>query len=405
MRKICLTVVGSFLLFINSFGQSSADSTSDYHSSILRLEETNLVSNYYSQTGNHSAITGGIGTQQLSDYSNIIELKYVKWGLMDRKTTWNFDVGLDHHTAASSAYVSKSGASKTGGTRFYPSADFQVENNEKRTTFGLGAALSFEYTYQSYSVNVLYSKHSADKNSEFSAKANIFLDAVKMVYPSELRPVTSAVTSASSGGGSTPGIPSKLRSTFATSFTFSHVINKNMQVAFIGDVVAQGGYLGLPFHRVYFTNKTVGVERLPSSRFKLPVGVRFNYFAGDKVILRTYYRYYADSWGISAHTASIETAVKITPFLSVSPFYRYYTQTTSDYFDPKYGRPVTAAYFTSNYDYSAFNSNYEGINFRFTPLKGLFGITSLSMIEFRYGHYVQTTGLKGNNFSLNLRFK
>ena len=178
-----------------------------------------------------------------------------------------------------------------------------------------------------------------------------------------------------------------------------------MQVAFIGDVVAQGGYLGLPFHRVYFTNKTVGVERLPSSRFKLPVGVRFNYFAGDKVIFRTYYRYYADSWGISAHTASIETAVKITPFLSVSPFYRYYTQTTSDYFDPKYGRPVTAAYFTSNYDYSAFNSNYEGINFRFTPLKGLFGITSLSMIEFRYGHYVQTTGLKGNNFSLNLRFK
>jgi len=148
MRKICLTVVGSFLLFINSFGQSSADSTSDYHSSILRLEETNLVSNYYSQTGNHSAITGGIGTQQLNDYSNIIELKYVKWGLMDRKTTWNFDVGLDHHTAASSAYVSKSGASKTGGTRFYPSADFQVENNEKRTTFGLGAALSFEYTYK-----------------------------------------------------------------------------------------------------------------------------------------------------------------------------------------------------------------------------------------------------------------
>jgi len=27
------------------------------------------------------------------------------------------------------------------------------------------------------------------------------------------------------------------------------------------------------------------------------------------------------------------------------------------------------------------------------------------MIELRYGHYGQTTGLKANNFSLNLRFK
>jgi len=405
MRKICLTVVGSFLLFLNSFSQSSADSTYEYHSPDLKLEEVNLVTNYYSQTGNHSAITGGVGTQQVTDVSNIVELKYIRWGMMDRKITMDFDLGIDHHTAASSAYVSKSGASKTGGTRVYPSANWQMENNEKRTTFGLGAALSFEYTYHSYSVNAIYSKHSIDKNSEFSAKANIFMDAVKLVYPSELRPVTSAVTSASSGGGSSPNIPSKLRSTFATAFTFSHVINKNMQVALIGDVVAQGGYLGLPFHRIYFSDKSVGVERLPNSRFKLPLGVRFNYFAGDKVIFQTYYRYYIDSWGISAHTASIEAAVKITPFLSVSPFYRYYTQTTSDYFAPKYGRSVQVAYFTSNYDYSAFNSDYEGINLRYVPLNGVFGIKNLSMIELRYGHYGQTTGLVANNISLNLRFK
>jgi len=405
MRKICLTVVGSFLLFINSFSQTTSDSTSEYHNPTLKLEEANLVSNYYSQTGNHSAITGGIGTQKVSDLSNIIELKYVRWGSIDRKITLDFDLGIDHHTAASSAYVSKSGASKTGGTRVYPSANWQVENIDKRTTFGLGAALSFEYTYHSYNVNALYSKQSIDKNSEFSAKANLFLDAVRLVYPSELRPVTSAVTSASSSGSSAPSIPSKLRSTFATSFSYSHIINRNMQVALIGDVVAQGGYLGLPFHRVYFTDKSVGIENLPSTRFKLPVGIRFNYFAGDKVIFRTYYRYYVDSWGISAHTASIETAVKITPFLSVSPFYRYYTQTTSNYFAPIYGQSDKGAYFTSNYDYSAFNSDYEGINLRYVPLNGVFGIKSLSMIELRYGHYGQTTGLKANNFSLNLRFK
>jgi len=409
MRKICLTLVGIFLLFIHSFSQTSSDTsidtTSEYHSPVLKLEETNLISNYYTQTGDHSAITGGVGTEKMNDISNIIELKYVKWDFMDHKNTLNVDLGIDHHTAASSAYVSTSGASKTGGTRVYPSLDWQVENNEKRTTFGLGASLSYEYTYKSFGANAMYSKHSKDKNREFSAKANLFLDGVKMIYPSELRPSLSTNTSASSGGESSSNIPSKLRSTLATSFSFSQVINKNMQIAFIGDAVAQGGYLGLPFHRVYFTDNSVAVESLPNSRFKLPIGVRFNYFAGDKIIFRTYYRYYIDTWGISAHTASFEMAVKITPFISVSPFYRFYTQTASNYFAPINVHASTDAYYTSNYDYSAFNSSYEGINFRYMPLKGLFGVKKLNMLELRYGHYDQTTGLKANNFSLNIKFK
>src|SRR5665648_651483 len=86
-----------------------------------------------------------------SDVYKRQELKYVRWGSMDRKITLNFDLGIDHHTAASAAYVSKSAASQEGGTRVYPSADWQIENSKKRTTFGLGAALSFEYTYHSYS--------------------------------------------------------------------------------------------------------------------------------------------------------------------------------------------------------------------------------------------------------------
>ncbi len=405
MRKICLTLAGSFLFFLLSFGQSPNDSTYEYHSPVLKLEETNLVSNYYSQTGDHSAITGGVGTQQLTDVSNIIELKFIKWDLLNQKQTLNFGLGIDHHTAASSAYVSTSGASKTGGTRVYPSVDWQVENAEKRTTFGLGAALSFEYTYHSYNVNALYSKQSMDKNREFSAKANLFLDGVKMIYPSELSPYTYAISSASGGGGSSPKIPSKLRSTFATSFALSQVINKSMQIAFIGDAVGQGGYLGLPFHRVYFNDQTVGQERLPNTRFKLPVGIRFNYFFGDRIIFRTYYRYYTDSWGISAQTASIEMPVKITPFISVSPFYRYYVQTASRYFAPIYEHQPGVGYYTSNFDYSAFNSRYEGLNLRYVPLEGLFGIKSLSVIELRFGHYEQTTGLKSFNISLNLRFK
>lgn len=405
MRKICLTVVGIFLLFVHAFSQSTSNTSDDYKSLDLKLEETNLVSGYYSQSGNHSAVTGGLGTQQLTDVSNIIDLRFVKWDIFEHKHTLNFELGIDHHSAASSANVSKSGASKTGGTRIYPSINWQVENDEKRTTFGLGASFSYEYTYHSLGANILFSKHSRDNNREFNATGNIFLDGVKMVEPSELRPQTVVVTSASRGGEAS-AIPSNPRNTFATSFSLSQVVNKRLQVAFIADAVAQQGYLGLPFHRVYFNNSySEKIENLPDTRFKLPLGIRLNYFAGDRFIIRTYYRFYTDSWGITAHTASIETPVKITPFVSVSPFYRYYIQTASNYFAPIYAHKVTDVYYTSNYDYSAFTANYAGINLRIAPPKGVFGSKNFSVLEIRYGHYNQTTDLVANNISVNLRFK
>ncbi len=411
MRKICLTILGSYLLFLYSIGQSYSDSTSEYNRPSLKLDETNLISNYYTQTGNHSAITGGEGTQALTDISNVIELKFIKTDLLNHNHTVNFDFGYDHHTAASAAYVNRDGSSPSGGSRFHGSLSWQVENPENLTTHGFGAAISSEYTYNSYGLNGIFAKHSADNNREFMAKGIIFLDGVKMIYPDELKPVTptvtSAVTSASGSGSSfsAPTIPSKLRSTFGTSFSYSQVINRSMQVSFLTDLVAQAGYLGLPFHRVYYNDRSVGLESLPTSRFKFPLGVRFNYFAGDRVIFRTYYRYYIDTWWISAHTVSLEMALKITPFISVSPFYRFYKQSAAVFFAPIYGLHPGILYASGNYEYSAFNSGYMGVNFRLVPLNGLLGIKDLSMVEIRIGHYAQTTGLVANNIALNLRFK
>ena len=410
MRKIYLTLLGSYLLFIHSFGQSFSDINPEYNRPSLKLDQTNLISNYYSQTGNHSAITGGEGTQALTDISNVIELKYIKTDLRNQNHTVNVDFGYDHHTAASAAYVNRNGSSPTGGSRYYTSFNWQVDNPENQTTWGLGAAISLEYTYHSYGLNGIFAKRSADNNREFMAKGLLFLDGVTMILPAELRPATPNVTTITSASGSSssfsaPTVPSRLRSTFGTSFSYSQVINQSMQVAFIADLVAQAGYLGLPFHRVYYTDHSVGLENLPSSRFKFPLGIRFNYFAGDRIIFRTYYRYYVDTWWISAHTVNLETVLKITPFISVSPFYRFYKQSAAVFFAPIYGLSRGTLYATGNYEYSAFNSDYLGVNFRLVPLNGLWGIKDLSMIEIRIGHYKQTTGLVANNIALNIRFK
>lgn len=174
---------------------------------------------------------------------------------------------------------------------------------------------------------------------------------------------------------------------------------------FLADVVTQNGFLSLPFHRVYFNTGKDTIERLPSSRFKLPVGFRANYFLGDNIIIRSYYRYYADNWGIRSNTVGVEVPYKLSPFLSLSPFYRYYTQTAARYFAPYEENSPNQTYFTSNYEYAKFNSQFYGIGLRVAPPTGVFGIQSLHELEVRYGHYTQTTDLSSNVISLSLGFK
>ena len=417
MRKFCLSVVGLFLILFHGFGQSETDSK--YKKMTLSIDEVNLVSSYYSQTGNHSPVTGGIGTQQLTDVSNVVQLHFSRYDLFEKKHSFELEIGLDHHTAASSAYVSKTGASKTGGTRFYPSMNWKVENEAKGSVLGWGFSYSNEYNYKSYGANLNFSQLSSDRNREFNIKGQLYLDRVKLIQPSEFQPVavpgtTSVITTASgrrttlfSGGNShaSSGIPSSSRNTFDVSASLSQVISKRVQVALLADGVAQSGYLGLPFHRVYLNTGTVKIENLPSSRLKLPIGLRLHYFAGDNLILRAYYRYYMDDWGVKAHTISLEAPYKLSPFVSISPFARIYTQTASDFFAPYMQHKTSDRFYTSNYEYAEMQSKYIGVNFRAAPTKGVFGSQKFSMIELRFGHYVQTTGLEANNLGLNFRFK
>jgi hypothetical protein len=401
MKKLSLTVIGLYLLMLHAFSQDAAGDSSGYRSKPLKVDEINLVSSYYSQNGDHSPVTGGIGTEKVTDLSNGLELKFVGWDAGQRKHTLTAGLGFDHHTSASAAYVSKTGASHTGGSRVYPSLNWSVENDKKGTEFGAGVYYSSEYNYQSVGLDASFSKKT-NNNGEFTAKVTSYFDQVKLIYPSELDPAAPA--GGTGGREEKRKRPSSPRDTYSASLSFSQVINTRLQGCILLDAVVQNGYLGLPFHRVYFTDGSDHVEALPSNRFKLPVGFRLNYFLGDRIIIRSYYRFYTDDWGLTAHTASIEVPVKINPFFSISPFYRYYTQTAVKYFAPYGQHTAQDQYYTSNYALSAFTSNYFGAGIRLAPPGGIGG-THLNSLEIRYGHYTQSTDLLSNIISFEFKFK
>lgn len=436
MRRVCLTITGMCVCLMAAFSQTAPPDTSVYKPKKLKLDEVNILSSYYDQTADRSAVSGGnpgpTGIGNVTDLSNGIELKFVGWDTKARKNTLADGIGMDNHTAASQAYVDSNGRGKNNGTRIYPTFDWTIENAKKRKSFGIGAYYSAEHNYyHSIGLNTSWSK-SNKRNGEFSAKLSGYFDRIKMIYPSELIPVDSAaISSAGSASdsivyittasgrtealsystgqvlskGQRVNIPSSSRDSYSASFAYTQIINTRMQGAILVDLAYQTGYLGLPFHRVYFADSTRAVvEKLPSQRFKFPIGLRLNYFLGDNIILRGYYRFYIDNWGIRSHTASLEVPVKITPFFSVTPFYRYYIQTASNYFAPYKVHTPADDYYTSNYALSAFSGQYYGVGFRLAPPAGI-GYRHLSTIEIRYGHYTETTDLVSNVISLNLTFK
>ncbi len=395
MKRILLTAA-SLLAMITSFAQQ--DSTG-YKSRKLKVEEINLVSSYYRQDGNNAAVTGGIGSQKLTDIANVIDIKLTRYDKKLRKHTFGGELGIDTYTSASSDKVDlkANSSASSGDLRIYPALSWSMENETKGSTIGAGLSSSTEYDYQSFGANLSYAQKTKNKMGEITLRVQAYLDQLTLINPVELR--------TGSNGEDDENYGSASRNTFSGSLSYSQIVNKKLQVLFSAEAVQQQGYLSLPFHRVYYQDGTVHQENLPDTRFKIPLGFRASFFASDKIIIKGYYRYYTDDWGLHSNTANIEVPIKLTPFISVSPFYRYYNQTAIKYFAPYKQHTAQNIYHTSNYDLSEFSSNFFGAGVRLAPPKGVFGKKHVSMIELRYGHYTKNIQMNADIVSMNLKFK
>ena len=402
MRILSLSMIGMYIGILSTFAQPVQD-TSKYKNRKLQLEEVNFVSGYYRQNGDNSAVTGGVGSEKLTDFTNTIEVNLFTFDKRQRKNQFRFELGIDHYTSASSDKIDPKTISSASmdDTRMYPSMSWSRENETKGTSFGMTASYSREADYTSLGAAFNFTKTSKDKNREFNLGLQAFFDTWKIIYPEELRPVNYG-TGAKNDKREIEKSP---RNSFTAAVSYTQIINKKLQVSLLADPTYQRGLLSTRFHRVYFTDGSLQPENLPGERFKLPIGIRSNYFFGDHVILRSLYRFYLDNWGMKAHTIELETPVKLSSFISLTPFYRFHTQTAVDYFAPFLKNDPNQSYYTSDYDLSALNSHFYGIGLRISPPKGIFGARFWNLLEIRYGHYDRSTSLHADVISMHFKFK
>ena len=364
--------------------------------------DAKFLYNYYEQDGNNSPVTGGIGTEELSfnGPSLVINVE------LDSVTTFHFNGGVDVYSSASTDNIDFNISSASAkDARSHVSFGLSHFNEKKEQTIAYHSSFSIESDYTSFGMGTSLSKGFKNYNTVLSIAAQIYLDdcrwgrlssgeELRLIYPQELRGYDWE--------------DKYLRQTYSFSVSVAQLVNKRMNVSLFTNPTLQNGLLATTFHRVYFSDiQEHRVERLPYNRFKLPLGLRANYFAGKKIILRGFYRFYADNWSITAHSFELEVPYKITPFFSVNPFYRYHIQSATRYFNP-YGEHLSSQqFYTSDYDLSAFISHKFGLGLNFYPVKGILVSkkkSGLQSLELRSGVFRRSNGLNAFYFASVFNF-
>ena len=465
--------VGICLLLLTANMQAQHVDTL-YKKRVLEHVEIDFLTSYYSQDGSNASVTGGVGTEELTDLTPTLVISIP----LNDDDVLTIDGGISAYTSASSSNLDPFDLSGASGGYDDDDDDDGMENpgstapivaspwvessgesssdtwtslnisythssDDRNSIYTVNGGVSSEYDYFSINFGGSYTKLFNEKNTEIGIKANVFLDKWNPVYPTEMDSYLEANQNLNNGffsgieilnqngqiiqdkNGPNSWKPlnnilltQEKRNAYALSLSLSQIISKRAQFSLFADVIMQDGWLANPMQRVYFADRPnyyVGsaahipnytntsntevfhladdIERLPDSRFKIPIGGRLNYYVNEWLVVKTYYRYYSDDWGVQSHTASLELPIKLGSKFTLKPSYRYYTQTAADYFAPYDTHLSTSQYYTSDYDLSEFNANQFSLGVSYTDVftKTKLWKLGIKSVDLRFSQYDRNT--------------
>ncbi len=413
------------------------DSTTTYRKRVLESAELQILTSYYSQDGDFAAVSGGTGTEQLTDIHPTIILSIP----LNDNDVLTANVGISAYSSASSSNVdpfdgsgradpfqASSGAS-SGDNWTNVTVSYAHSADDRNTVWSGFLSGSVEYDYTSLGFGGSYTRLMNEKNTELTVKGSAYLDSWQLIYPSELRPF---------GGEDGPGLSDNLfqrfritgnenyapafvsltetgRQSYNLGFNLSQILSRSLQGTLSFDYVQQSGLLSTPFQRVYFADVENSfiedfaladdVERLPGTRTKLAFGGRLHAYLNERFVVRSFYRFYTDDWGVVSHTANLELPVKIGPLFTLRPAYRYYVQTAADQFAAFDEHLSTSTFYTSDYDLSAFVANQYSLGLSYTDIlteRHLFGL-GIKSIDLNVSSYGRDNGFRALHANLGLK--
>ena len=353
--------------------------------------DVDFLFNYYDQDGDHSPVTGGIGTEDLQVVAPVF---VVKWAVSE-DWTLTADLGVDNISSASTDNIdTEISSASLKDNRGHTNVTLSRRRGNQNWRFGVG--FSSEYDYNSLNAHVGWSVDFNQKNTTFAVDLSHYSDTV------ELYDIDGEVRGEDD------------RETTTVSLSLTQVLTPRTVGSVELSYTTQSGFLSTPFHEVIlaptpdFPEGQHVAERLPDSRERLAVGLSLNHAFSKRVVQRLYYRFYDDDFGITAHTVEAETHFRLPTKNEawIFPILRFHTQTGSDYFGLPGTFTASDPFFTADRDLSEFDSEKFGVGFRLAfgkKRKGFFG--RLRSLETRVASYSRDDGLDALSFSLALGWR
>jgi hypothetical protein len=168
-------------------------------------------------------------------------------------------------------------------------------------------------------------------------------------------------------------------------------------------ITVQEGELGNTWNSVPLAAGGRGPELLPTERVRHALVGRLAQFLPWNGALRAYYRFYADDWGIVAHSVEGQLMQRLTPRVYIGALYRFHTQTGPFFFTTL--APPDATLRVADSDLAPLESHTVGGKIvGDVPLTG--ALARMLHYELEYDYYFRTNDLRMNivTCALGLRF-
>jgi len=146
--KITVSLAALFV-FTMSYAQQTQDSVKTYKKRVLETTEVDFLTSYYSQDGDNAAVSGGLGTEELTDFTGTFIVSIP----LNDDDVLTIDAGVSAYTSASSSNVGP------------------FDGGEPADPFVASSGASSSDTWASLSGS--YSHSSDDRNTIVSGKLSV----------------------------------------------------------------------------------------------------------------------------------------------------------------------------------------------------------------------------------------
>jgi hypothetical protein len=171
----------------------------------------------------------------------------------------------------------------------------------------------------------------------------------------------------------------------------SQVITKNMLMELGYEAITDEGFLNNPYRSVRYVDPdspagySFQPEVYPNTHTSNAVSLRALYFLPYRASINGEFRYYDDTWGVSAHNFSVGYTHPLGDWM-FDLRYRYYTQSAADFYSDLFPYENAQNYLARDKELSNFTSNTLGVGLSYEFVRDGWRFLDRASVNLAYDH-------------------